>query len=58
MLYWYGKHRNHPFKMVAEDIPYVEYLLNIPEEKATESIKAFQKYASLVFEIKDEVVEN
>jgi hypothetical protein len=57
MLYWYGKHRNHPFKMVAEDIPYTEYLLNIPEEKASESIKAFQKYASLVYEIKETVVE-
>ena len=56
MLYWYGKHRNHPFKMVAEDIPYTEYLLNIPEEKASESIKAFQKYASLVYDIKEEEI--
>jgi hypothetical protein len=56
-LFWYGKYRNKPFKMVAEDVGYVEYLMNIPEEKATASVRSFQEYASLIFEFEEVEVE-
>ena len=52
-LLWYGKYYQQPFSKVAEDIPYCEYLLNIPEDKATKTILAFIDYANLVFEIAD-----
>jgi hypothetical protein len=53
LLFWYGKYYMKPFSLVAEDIPYVEYLINLPQCKSSETLKAFQKYATLVFEIKE-----
>ena len=52
-LFWWGKYHERMFSEVAEDIPYVEYLLSIPEEKATKSIRAFWEYAELVFDVKE-----
>lgn len=51
LLFWRGRYYQKPFAMVAEDLPYTEYLLNIPEEKATASILAFIDYANLLYEI-------
>lgn len=51
VLFWYGPYYQKPFYLVAKDIPYVEYLLNHPKATTSETLKAFQKYASLVFEI-------
>lgn len=53
VLFWYGKYYMKPFSLVAEDIPYVEYLINLPQCKSSETLKAFQKYATLVFEIRE-----
>jgi hypothetical protein len=52
-LFWYGKYYQKPFKMVLEDEAYVEYLLNLPEEKKTETIKSFTKYVSFFYTVVD-----
>ena len=52
-LFWYGTYYRKPFRVVAQNIPYVEYLINHPNVTSSETLKAFSKYASLVFEIKE-----
>lgn len=56
-LFWYGKYYQRMFAEVAQDIPYVESLLNLPEEKKTDTLKALEKYISLKYDIKEVEVD-
>ena len=53
-LFWYGPYYRKPFRVVAEDIPYVEFLLNHPRSSSSETLIAFEKYINLVYEVKVE----
>lgn len=57
ILFWYGRYYQKPFKMVLQDEAYVEYLLNLPEEKKTETIKSFTTYVSFFYDVVDTEVE-
>jgi len=56
-LFWYGKYYQRKFSEAIEDIPYVETVLTIPEEKQNESLRAFMKFISLYYEITEETIE-
>jgi hypothetical protein len=50
----YGKYFLKPFRIVAEDIPFVTRLLNLPKEKVyEENLIAFLSYVSSCYEIAD-----
>ena len=54
----YGKHFLEPFRIVADDIPFVTKLLNLPKEKVyEENLIAFLSYVSSCYEIVDVEVE-
>lgn len=56
-LFWYGKYYQKPFSVVLQDEAYVEYLLNLPEDKKTETIKSFTTYVSLFYDVVETEVE-
>ena len=53
ILFWYGPYYKKQFGQVAKDEAYVEYLLNIPDDKLTPTLKAFHEYAAAVWDIED-----
>ena len=55
-LFWYGKYRERKFSEFIDDVPYVEKLINVPEEKKNDSVKLFEKYANMVYEINNVVL--
>lgn len=53
-LFWFGRYYQKPFKIVVEDEAYVEYLLNLPDEKTKcQTLRTFLEYASHFYEIKE-----
>lgn len=50
-LLWGGKYYGRTFEEVAQDLPYVEFLLNLPVSPRPKTLMAFEEYASLLYEI-------
>lgn len=56
-LYFGGKYYGRFFRDVIDDIPYVEFLLNLSFETVPKTLKLFYVYVSCVYDIQEQTVD-